>query len=42
LTKHAAELAVDLAEKRIEREITPADQQRLVDKYVARMETLHE
>jgi F-type H+-transporting ATPase subunit b len=42
LTKHAAALAVDLAEKRIEREITPADQQRLVDKYVARMETLHE
>jgi F-type H+-transporting ATPase subunit b len=42
LTKHAAALAVDLAEKRIEREIPPADQQRLVDKYVARMETLHE
>lgn len=42
LTRHAASLAVDLAEKKIEREITPADQQRLVDKYVARMETLHE
>jgi F-type H+-transporting ATPase subunit b len=42
LTTHAANLAVDLAEKKIEREITPADQQRLVDQYVARMETLHE
>jgi len=42
LTKHAASLAVDLAEKKIERAITPADQQRLVDKYVAGMERLHE
>jgi len=42
LTTHAANLAVDLAEQKIAREITPADQQRLVDQYVARMETLHE
>jgi F-type H+-transporting ATPase subunit b len=42
LTTHAANLAVDLAEKKIAREITPADQLRLVDQYVARMETLHE
>ena len=42
LTKHAADLAVDLAQQRIEREITPADHERLVDRYVARMRTLHE
>ena len=42
LFRSAASLAVDLAQKKIERAITPADQRRLVDKYVAGMERLHE
>ena len=33
LTEHAAELAMTLARKRIERDITPEDQTRLIDRY---------
>jgi F-type H+-transporting ATPase subunit b len=35
LVEHTADLAVGLARKRIEREITPEDQARLVDRYAA-------
>jgi F-type H+-transporting ATPase subunit b len=35
LVEHTADLAVGLARKRIERDITPDDQQRLVDRYAA-------
>jgi F-type H+-transporting ATPase subunit b len=34
LVEHAADLAVQLAGERIERQMTPADQQRLAEKYV--------
>ncbi len=34
LLDHAAELSVSLARKRIERDITPDDQQRLIERYV--------
>jgi F-type H+-transporting ATPase subunit b len=39
LTEHAATLAVDHAARRLELEITPADQRRLVDQYVDHMGT---
>jgi F-type H+-transporting ATPase subunit b len=35
LTAHAAELAMTLARKRIERDITPEDQARLIDRYAS-------
>jgi len=35
LVEHTADLAVGLARKRIEQEITPEDQRRLVDRYAA-------
>jgi len=35
LTEHAAELAMSLARKRVEREITPEDQARLIDRYAS-------
>jgi F-type H+-transporting ATPase subunit b len=38
LVEHAAELSVRLATDRIERDITPADQARLVDQYLDQME----
>jgi F-type H+-transporting ATPase subunit b len=38
LTEHAAQLAVDLAEQRIKRSITPDDQLRLVDRYTAQLQ----
>ncbi|HVL56401.1 MAG TPA: hypothetical protein VM491_07845, partial [Burkholderiaceae bacterium] len=34
LVEHAADLAVQLASQRIAQQITPADQQRLVDRYL--------
>ena len=37
LTEHAARLAVDVAEARIRRAITPEDQLRLVDRYAAQL-----
>ena len=37
LTAHAAELAVDVARRRIEQSITPDDQIRLVDRYAAQL-----
>jgi F-type H+-transporting ATPase subunit b len=37
LTEHAAELAVQIAEERIKRSITPDDQLRLVDRYAAQL-----
>ncbi len=35
LTEHAAELTMTLARKRIERDITPEDQARLIDRYAS-------
>jgi F-type H+-transporting ATPase subunit b len=37
LTEHAARLAVNVAEERIKRVITPADQLRLIDRYAAQL-----
>jgi F-type H+-transporting ATPase subunit b len=37
LTAHAAQLAVNIAEERIRRTITPEDQLRLVDRYTAQL-----
>lgn len=37
LTDHAARLAVDVAEQRIRRTITPDDQLRLIDRYAAQL-----
>jgi len=37
LTEHAAELAVQVAEQRIKRTITPEDQIRLVDRYASQL-----
>jgi F-type H+-transporting ATPase subunit b len=37
LTEHAAQLAVNIAEQRIRRSITPDDQLRLVDRYTAQL-----
>ena len=37
LTEHAAQLAVQIAEERIKRSITPDDQLRLVDRYAAQL-----
>ena len=37
LTAHAAQLAVQVAEQRIRRTITPDDQVRLVDRYTAQL-----
>ena len=42
LTEHAANLAVDVARTRLAREITDADQMRLVDRYVTQVRTAHE
>lgn len=38
LLEHAADLSVQLATERIEREITPADHQRLTERYLEQME----
>jgi F-type H+-transporting ATPase subunit b len=38
LTEHAAQLAVNLAEQRIRRSITSADQLRLLDRYTAQLQ----
>ena len=37
LTEHAAQLAVQVAEDRIRRSITPDDQIRLLDRYTAQI-----
>ncbi len=37
LTEHAAQLAINVAEERIRRSITPDDQLRLVDRYTAQL-----
>ena len=37
LTEHAAQLAVQVAEQRIKRQITPDDQIRLVDRYASQL-----
>jgi F-type H+-transporting ATPase subunit b len=37
LTEHAARLAVEVAETRIKRSITPEDQLRLVDRYASQL-----
>lgn len=42
LTRHAAELAVDVAEQRLKANMTDADQQRLVDRYVSEVRTAHD
>jgi F0F1-type ATP synthase membrane subunit b/b' len=41
LTEYAASLAVQLASDQIERTITPDDQTRLIDRYVARVKEIH-
>ena len=38
LTEHAAQLAINVAEERIKRSITPDDQLRLVDRYTAQLQ----
>lgn len=42
LTALAADLAVESARKRLETEMTPSDQLRLVDRYVERVKTAHD
>ena len=42
LKQDAADLAVQVARRRIEREITDADRARLVDRYVAQVKTAHD
>jgi F-type H+-transporting ATPase subunit b len=42
LTRHAAELAVDVATTRLKTDMTDADQQRLVDRYVSEVRTGHD
>jgi F-type H+-transporting ATPase subunit b len=42
LVTHAADLAVQVARQRIETRITDADQRRLVDRYLDRVEAAHE
>ena len=34
ILEHAADLSVQLATERIKKEVTPADQERLVDRYL--------
>jgi F0F1-type ATP synthase membrane subunit b/b' len=41
LVEHAADLAVQLASERIQHQITPADQQRIVDRYVEDVKRPH-
>jgi F-type H+-transporting ATPase subunit b len=38
---HAADLSVQLATERIKREVTPADQERLVDRYLTQVKESH-
>jgi F-type H+-transporting ATPase subunit b len=42
LTAHAADLAVGVARSRLSRELTEEQQLRLIDRYVAQVETRHE
>lgn len=42
LTEHAANLAIDVARKRLASEMTDADQMRLVDRYVTQLGTAHD
>jgi F-type H+-transporting ATPase subunit b len=42
LVTHAADLAVQVARQRIETQITDEDQRRLVDRYLERVEAVHE
>jgi F-type H+-transporting ATPase subunit b len=42
LAEHAAALAVSLAKDRIEHTVTPTDQERLIDRYIARVATKHD
>lgn len=42
LTEHAAALAVGLARDRIVQEAGPADQRRLIDRYLSQVQTAHE
>jgi F-type H+-transporting ATPase subunit b len=42
LTRHAAELAVEVAATRLKAEMTDADQQRLVDRYVSDVRAVHD
>jgi F-type H+-transporting ATPase subunit b len=42
LTQYAGDLAVDLAEQRIKAQITGADQQRLINRYVTQMRAVNE
>lgn len=42
LTRHAADLAVDVAASRLKTEMTDEDQKRLVDRYVSQVKTAHD
>jgi F-type H+-transporting ATPase subunit b len=42
LAEHAADLAVGVARARLERELTPEEQMRLIDRYVAQVRTRHD
>jgi len=42
LTRHAADLAVDVAASRLKTEMTDDDQKRLVDRYVSQVKTAHD
>lgn len=42
LAEYAADLAVGVARARLARELTPEDQMRLIDRYVAQMRTRHD